>query len=137
MFARLPFLLPTLAALPLLGLDAQAGGISIGYSKHGKHSSIGVQIGFPVCAPRPAPPQYGGRWETVVERVWVPGACERVWVEPVYATRYDPCGRAYQVCVRAGYWNTIQHPGHYEERSHRVWRSAGGYRHRDRDWDDD
>lgn len=125
MFARLPLVLSTLAALPLFAADAAAGGLSIGYSKHGQHSSIGVQIGFPVCERRPAPPQYGGHWETIVERVWVPGACERVWVAPHYETRWDPCGRPIQVCVRAGYWDTVQHPGHYEDRSTRVWREAG------------
>ena len=130
MFARFPLVLTTLAALPLLALDARADGFSIGYSKHGKHSSVGVQIGFPVYAPRPAPPQYGGHWETIVERVWVPGPCEQVWVAPIYETRYDPCGRRIQVCVRAGYWDTIQRPGHYEERTRQVWREASwrGYR---------
>ncbi len=34
-------------------------------------------------------------------------------------------GRPIQVCVRAGYWETRELPGHYEERSRRVWREAG------------
>lgn len=129
MLTRSTFFLSTLAALTLISADAGAGGLSIGFSKHGKHSSVGVQIGFPACSPRPAPPQYGGHWETVVERVWVPGSCERVWIAPVHETRYDSCGRAYQVCVRAGFWDTIQHPGHYEDHSRQVWRAAGWSRH--------
>lgn len=129
MYPRLHFFLATLAALPLLAADARAGGISIGYSKHGHGSSFGVQVGFPVYAPRAVPVQYAGCWETVVERVWVPGTCDRVWVEPVFVTRYDACGRPYQACARAGYWNTVQRPGHYEERTQRVWRPAGVYRH--------
>jgi hypothetical protein len=138
MFARMPLVLSTLAASLLFAADASASGVSIGFSKHGKHGSIGIQIGAPVCAPRPAPPVYGGRWETIVERVWVPGHCERVWVEPVYAWEYDACGRRVQVCVRAGYWNTIQHPGHYEERYRKVWRDGHGRRHHgpgSLDWD--
>ncbi len=129
MFARLPLILASFAALPLLAADAQAGGgLSIGFSKHGRHGSVGVQIGFPGrgyddCAPRP--PQYGGHWETVCERVWINGTCEQVYVQPIYETRWDACGRPYQVCVRAGYWNTVQHPGHWEERSRQVWRQAG------------
>jgi len=129
MLTRSTFFLSTLAALTLISADAGAGGLSIGFSKHGKHSSVGVQIGFPACSPRPAPPQYRGHWETVVERVWVPGSCERVWIAPVYETRYDSCGRAFQVCVRAGFWDTIQHPGHYEDHSRQVWRAAGWRRH--------
>lgn len=129
MFARTTFVLSTLAALTFFAADARAGGLSIGFSKHGKHSSVGVQIGYPACAPRPAPPQYGGHWETIVERVWIPGSCDRVWIAPIHETRYDSCGRAYQVCVRAGYWDTIQRPGHYEDRSRQVWRAAGWRRH--------
>ncbi|MBL8860709.1 MAG: hypothetical protein JNK02_01755 [Planctomycetes bacterium] len=137
MHAPTSIVLSSFAALLILAADATAGGISIGFQKQGKSSSIGVQIGFPVYAPRPAPPVYGGRWETVVERVWVPGRTERVWVAPVYETRYDACGRPIQVCVRAGWWSTVQHPGHWEERRTKVWRNGHGGRHgRDR-WDCD
>jgi hypothetical protein len=128
MITRLNVLASSLAALVLLASDAAAGGLSIGFSKHGKHKSIGVQVGFPVCAPRPAP-VYGGRWETVVERVWVPGRVERVWVPALYEWRYDECGRRIQVCVRAGYWDTVHHPGGYEQRTTRVWRDGHGHRH--------
>jgi hypothetical protein len=63
-----------------------------------------------------------GRYETVRERVWIPGSCERVWVPPAFELRYVGCGRAVRVMVRAGCWETVQHPGHYEERCVRVWR---------------
>ncbi len=126
MIARLPFLLTTLAALPLLALDAHAGGgIAIGIGHQGHHGSVGVQIGIPWGSQRPAPPQYGGHWETVVERTWVAGTFTQVWIQPLYQTRYDACGRPYQVCVRAGYWDTRQLPGYYEDRTCRVWRPAG------------
>lgn len=129
MFARLPLVLASLAALPLLASDANAGGgLSIGFSKHGRHGSIGAQIGHRGGGPdhyAPRPPAYGGHWETVYERVWVAGALEQVYVQPIYATRPDSRGRPYQVCVRAGYWSTVQQPGRYEERSRQVWRNAG------------
>jgi hypothetical protein len=125
MFARLPFVLGTLAAVPLFAANALAGHVTVGFGHNGQHGSIGVQVGFPLSKSRPAPPQYGGHWETVVERVWVPGACERIWVPPLYETRYDSCGRPRSVCIRAGYWDLRQYPGHYEERTRQVWRTAG------------
>lgn len=124
MSARIPLFLTILAAFPLLAPSAQAGDLSIGFSKHGKHSSVGVQIGIPL-RPRPAPQNYGGSWQTIVERTWVAGTITQVWVQPIYQTRYDGCGRPYQVCVRAGYWDTRQTPGHYEDRTRRVWCAAG------------
>ena len=57
----------------------------------------------------------------VSSRVWVEGPCQRVWVEPAFEWRFGPCGFRY-VCVRAGYWNTVQLPGHYENRCVQVWR---------------
>jgi hypothetical protein len=66
-----------------------------------------------------------GWYETVSERVWVPGRTERIWVEPVYEYRpvyhVGACGPV-RVLVRAGYWRTIHHPGHYELRRVRVYR---------------
>jgi hypothetical protein len=35
------------------------------------------------------------------------GYYRSVWVPPVYRTHYDPCGRARQVCVRAGYYRQV------------------------------
>jgi hypothetical protein len=111
----------SLLTAALAAPPAEAGGISIGFAKHGKHGSIGISIGGPVCAPAPPPPRvYRVRYETVVEKVWVEGVCEDVWVEPVYRTTYDGCGRPIQVMVRAGYWTRVRHPGHWEERTRRV-----------------
>ncbi len=129
MFSRIALALATFSTLSFLAPAAEAGGLSIGFSKHGRHGSVGVWIGGgPSCAPAPRPPSYGGHWETVVERVWVPGSAQQVWIEPVYQTRYDSCGRPYQVCVRAGYWTTVQSPGHWEERQRQVWRHSA-WRH--------
>lgn len=54
--------------------------------------------------------------EVVHERVWVPGCSRRVWVPPVYETRYDGCGRPYVVEVACGHRETIHEPGYYELR---------------------
>lgn len=61
-------------------------------------------------------------YELVPRRVFVPGRCERLWVEPLFELRVDSCGRVSKVCVRAGAWQTIQHPGRYELEYVRVWR---------------
>ena len=47
-----------------------------------------------------------------------PGHFKRVWVPPVYVTRYDPCGRRYRVCIRAGYYNRIWVQGYFCHLSH-------------------
>lgn len=62
-----------------------------------------------------------GHFETVRERVWVSGGCERVWIEPLYEWRLGRCGFE-RVCVRAGHWDRVELPGHYEERCSQVWR---------------
>lgn len=72
------------------------------------------------------------RCETVTERVWVPGRCERVWVPPEYREICDPWGRHQRLLVRAGYWHTIEHPGHWERRSRQIqvqgrWEYVCGY----------
>jgi hypothetical protein len=112
----------------------------IGVGQHNGHGNVGVTIGnrgvqvsagyadrhrHPAYCPPPAP---AGHWETRVERVWVPGNVRKVWVQPCYETRYDHCGRPYQVQVRGGYWDTIQEQGCWENRETRVW-VAHGHRH--------
>lgn len=54
------------------------------------------------------------RHERVARRTWVPGNRQREWIAPLYDTRYDPCGRSYQVIVREGYWHDVYLPGHYK-----------------------
>lgn len=70
-----------------------------------------------------------GGYETVDQRVWVPGCAERVWVEPAFALRIGACGERFRVLVAAGHWRTVQHPGHYEVRRVRV-RVPGHWRDR-------
>ncbi|MEM9883591.1 MAG: hypothetical protein AAF800_11805 [Planctomycetota bacterium] len=40
------------------------------------------------------------------------GYHRRVWVPPVYRTRYDSCGKPLRVCVRRGYYRTVFVAGH-------------------------
>lgn len=35
------------------------------------------------------------------------GYWNRVYIQPVYATRYYACGTPYRVCIRAGYWKRV------------------------------
>jgi len=63
-----------------------------------------------------------GCYETVTVRVLVPARHETVWEPAVYETRYDPCGRAYRVCVREGYYRTVCIPARYEDRCERVFK---------------
>ncbi len=95
-------------------------GITVGNGGVGVHAGVRGRRPEPTWRPAPPPPP-SGRWETRVERVWVPGPVRQVWVPPLYETRRDPCGRLYQVEVRCGYWDTIQEPGYWEQRETRVW----------------
>ncbi len=66
-----------------------------------------------------------GHYETVERRVWIPETKEKIWVEPIYETRYDSCGRPYRVLVCDGTWRVVVHPGHYETRCERVYVDGG------------
>ncbi|MBK7643907.1 MAG: hypothetical protein IPJ19_12815 [Planctomycetes bacterium] len=60
-------------------------------------------------------------YETQLQKVWVDGVEQKVWVAPVYDWRYDPCGRPYKVQLEVGHWKTICQPGHFESRRVQVW----------------
>src|SRR5262249_48187556 len=65
-----------------------------------------------------------GHYELVDERVWVPGSEERVWIEPVFEVRVDPCGFSRRVLGSAGRYEVRCLPGHFELRSVRIWQSG-------------
>ncbi len=80
-----------------------------------------------VSSRRPRPSIWTpGHYETVYERAWIPASKQRIWIEPVYATRYDSCGRSYRVIVESGCWRWVETPGHYESRPVNRW-VAGCY----------
>jgi len=62
-----------------------------------------------------------GHHETRERRVFVPGRREKVWIDPVYVDGFDSCGQPIRRLVRDGYWDVVQHPGHYETRRQAVW----------------
>jgi hypothetical protein len=99
------------------------GGVQVSAGRHNHRR--------PVVQPCPQP---AGHWETRCERVWVPGPVRKVWVPPLYETRFDHCGRPYQVEVRCGYWDTIQEQGCWETRESRVWVPAPVHYHDGRRW---
>ncbi len=112
------------------------GSIQVGYGSHskaglygGRVSSIGHgrSYGSPrrsvtIVAPRRA--WVPSAWVTVHKQVWVPGTVQKVWVPAVYETRYDACGKAYQVLVCAGHWEHVTSPGHYETHPVQVWQAG-------------
>ena len=109
-------------------LGGHHGGVQLSYGEgHGYHGGRGpVVAGY---APRaycpPARVFVPGHYATVEREVWVPAFREKVWVEPVYTTRYDPCGRPLRVLACDGRWTVRVVPGHYERRCERVWVPAG------------
>ncbi len=127
-------LLPGLfLALLVLGVGSSLtaqGFLGVSFGKHGKHGHVGVSVGIPLggshCAPVHRHSDCCKRWipghfEVVTEQVFVPGCCRQVWVEPVYATEYDHCGRPFQVLVAPGHYETVQEPGHYETVQRQIW----------------
>lgn len=120
---KLHSLLLPLVAVAALAAQGEAQVVELGFRKHFKHGSISIALSNAErseCRPvyRVWVP---GHYEMREERVWVPGACRRVWVEPVYSWRSDYRGCRRRVLVREGYWESVQEPGHYETRRFRVW----------------
>lgn len=62
-----------------------------------------------------------GHYVTRQQKVWIPASKKKVWIDPVYETRYDACGRPYQVRSRGGGWTVQVTPGHFETRCTKVW----------------
>jgi len=68
--------------------------------------------------------QSSGYYETISQRVWIAGRCEKIWVPARYENRRMSCGSFRRVLICAGHYETRQSSGHYEYRNTRVWRSA-------------
>jgi hypothetical protein len=135
----LPLSIALLAAAP-----ARAGDLSLGVVLGGRHGAVELSYGGgskghryhggrgPVVAGcalhgrcTPARIFVPGHYASVEREVWVPACREKVWVDPVYATRHDACGRPVRVLVCEGRWSVRVVPGHYETRCERVWVPAG------------
>lgn len=129
---------------------ASEGGISIGIETHGGKKprlSLAAWAEFRLHGKRhyggrpryepyrrartvihraPPPVWIPGHYQTVRERVLVPGPTTRVWIPEVVETRFDSCGVPYTVVVVPGHFETRTAPGRFEWRTRRVW-VAGHY----------
>jgi len=118
-----------------IGYDSRSGihvGIGLGDVRgHRHHVSHVDQVWVPGCI------------ERIAYQVWVPARTERVLVPDRYEMRRNACGvyerflverRHYETRVIPGYYETkyrtIQHPGHFEVRSHAHVAIGGHGRHR-------
>ncbi len=117
-----------LAALALCSAPAFAQEFSLGFSKHTRHGRFEVSIGSPGYGCD----TYGGKfshkkhwvpghYEVRCEQVWVPGACQQIWHEPIYECRTTYSGHTYKVLVQDGWWETRQAPGHHQMVERKVW----------------
>jgi hypothetical protein len=130
-------ILPALSVLAACVLVPAASAQELGVRYQKKNVSIGLSIGHhgtPVrYAPRPI--RYERRewvpshYETITEKVWVPGVEQRVFVPAVYEWRTDSCGRLRKVLVCAAHYETRCTPGRYELVTRQVW-VEGGWRMR-------
>ena len=98
-------------------------GKSSGYGKlggYGKSSGYGKFVNH--CPP-PAPARVwvAGCWRVERERVWVAGAPQQVWVQPVYATKCNAYGATYQVLVTPGHYAMVPGPGCWTVQPKKVW----------------
>jgi hypothetical protein len=131
MFSLLKLPALSLALCAVLAPASRADGFGLSFSKSSKHGafSIGFSSGpsaYRTCAPvyreRHRPARWvPGHYETVRERVWIPGRVQKVWVEPRYGWRRGSCGRAYRGCISRGHWELVERPGRYEYRDTQVW----------------
>jgi hypothetical protein len=122
----------TLATGILGQAPAQAQGFSVNFGKHTKHGHFEVSIGGPAGGygqpawhRAPKKTWVSGHFETRWEQVWVPGACRKIWHEPVYELRTTYCGQTYKVLIQDGWWETNQEPGHFQQVQRKVW--VNGY----------
>ena len=109
------------AVLPFLAPTASAGDLSLGF-RLGRKSSIQVSFrsgGYRRCAPRRI--WVPGCYTKVAQQVFVPGVQRKVWVPPVYGTRYDACGRPVPFLVCGGRWKIEYTSGCTTTRYVKVW----------------
>ena len=124
-------------ALLALGLAPAANAGSIGVAAKTPFGKLQLSVGkrcFPAPQWRSKRDRYRrahvcgrtcrtepGYYKQVREEVWVPGDVRQVWIQPVYKTWYDDCGRARRTLIRNGYYKTVHEPGHNTYRYRKVW----------------
>ncbi|MHC4959072.1 MAG: hypothetical protein ACYTGN_11930 [Planctomycetota bacterium] len=130
-----PLLLTTMLAFAAPAAEAGDVSFSFGFGRHGKHFQVRVDDRKPHARSHVHKPKVHRhraprahtrrvwvpvRYETVREKVWVPGYHRRVWVPAVYHTHVDRCGHTYRHLVKRGYHTKTFVRGHFEFRSKRV-----------------
>jgi len=114
-----------LAAAAFSSAPVEAGEWSLDFSSSSVSANIGRR-GHRVSTRRYAPRKVwvAGCYVNENRRTWVAGAQRRVYVQPVYRTRYDSCGRSSRVLISDGYYEVVRDRGYYENRRVRVWRAG-------------
>jgi hypothetical protein len=121
----------TKIVVALLGLAAAAPAQLHIEGRFGNHVTVHADVGghrghhrAPRRAyPRPiahAPHATRGHWETISERVWIPPSCQDVCVPATYGWTYDSCGHRVWGVVRPAHTRHVEVPGHFENRTRRV-----------------
>jgi hypothetical protein len=131
MFSRSKLPALSLVLCAVLAPASRADGFGVSFFKSSKHGAISVGYSNGPGAARACAPVYRvrdrharwipGHYETVRERVWVPGCVQRVWVEPRYGWRRDHRGRFFRSCLAQGHYERVEQPGRYEYRDAQVW----------------
>ena len=131
MFTNLKVPTLAIALSAWLSPGALADGLRVHFAKETRHGTlaVGYSSGPSWSSGRGHGHRAGhrhhrfvpGRYETILEKIWIPGCSEKVWVAPAYGWRRDAWGRLRRVCVSGGHYEVMRRPGHYETREVRVW----------------
>ena len=124
--------LPLLAAVLLSGssLFASPGGSRYNTSRYAGHPPRYASHSYRQARPRHSGYSVRrnhsrtwspGHYVSRPHQVWVPGYSHQVWRPAHYETRYNHGGFAFQFQLSAGFYETVQAPGHYKASSQRVW----------------
>lgn len=104
----------------------------------GRHVTLTANLAG--CVPvRSCVPPASGHWETITERVWVPGECRTVHIPAQYGWVTDRCGYRRWVEICPARCEIVQDPGRWECRQRQVWVShdtCGGHSDYGRSWSD-
>ena len=113
---------PTAGVQEMAHIGPQAPATSYGIQPAGlrRYAQVGIRPTFRTYGKRWIP----GHWTTESQRVWEPGQTTQVWVPPVFATHYDPCGAPIKVLVTPGHYKTVTSPGCWVSKRVRVWKAG-------------
>jgi hypothetical protein len=115
--------------LALAPPQADAGDVGFRFQFGVRHKGVRVNVGVGKHAPAPKYQHrhrhrvwVPGYYETVQTRVWVPAYTQKVRRPAEYRYGRDRCGHSVRYVVRPAHWETVRVAGHWDYRTHRVWR---------------